>query len=87
MKVRLRFFARCREIAGESETELELEKGSTITSIREKLEQCFPELSSLGSSLLLAVNGEFAAPHLELKEGDEIALLPPMSGGQDDRNN
>jgi molybdopterin converting factor subunit 1 len=76
MKVAVRLFAGLRERAGVREVELELPEGAS-------LEQVWPALA-LGDEppgLLLAVNREYAARSAQLHEGDEVALIPPVSGG------
>lgn len=79
MKVKVRFFASCREIAGQPQVELELTKGETVSSVLNKIRHDFPRLSL--ADILVAVNQEFAAPGYVLHEGDEVALIPPVSGG------
>jgi molybdopterin converting factor small subunit len=44
-----------------------------------------PDLRELRTATRFAVNGEYATPEAALRDGDEVAFLPPMSGGQDDR--
>lgn len=79
MKIKIKFFASCREIAGTNEVELQVIKGETVSGIMTALRQKFPRLSL--SDIMVAVNQEFAAPGYILKDGDEVALLPPVSGG------
>ena len=79
MKIKIKFFASCREIAGTNEVELQVKKGETVSGILTALRQKFPRLSL--SDIMVAVNQEFAAPGYILKDGDEVALLPPVSGG------
>ncbi|WP_457630492.1 molybdopterin converting factor subunit 1 [Oceanithermus sp.] len=82
MKVKVRLFANYREIAGLSETGLELEEGATVASARRALEARFPGLDLGGG--MAAVNEELARPETPLRDGDELAFLPPVSGGSDD---
>lgn len=79
MRVKIKFFASCREIAGTNELELQVKKGETVSDVLNSLRQRFPRLSL--ADIMLAVNQEFAASDYILKDGDEIALLPPVSGG------
>lgn len=61
--------------------ELEVAEGTTIDDFKNIVEEKLPQLQGLCQSSLLAVDGEYASPHLTLKEGEEIAFLPPLSGG------
>ncbi|HEY6189166.1 MAG TPA: molybdopterin converting factor subunit 1 [Pyrinomonadaceae bacterium] len=81
LRVRVLFFGAAREIAGSAELELELQAPSRATSALEEVLSRYPELRRFGRSLLLAVNQEYAREDLELREGDELALFPPVSGG------
>jgi molybdopterin synthase catalytic subunit len=76
MHVRVRLFAVLRERAGASELELELPEGALV---RDALER----MASLteGVSAVMAVNHEYAEPATELHDDDEVALIPPVSGG------
>ncbi|MDO8490960.1 MAG: MoaD family protein, partial [Dehalococcoidia bacterium] len=82
MKITVRFFALYREIAGKSQIEIELRPGATVGELVEKLRSDFPALPH--TALIIAVNTDFAGSDRVLKDGDEVALLPPMSGGQAD---
>lgn len=82
MRVKVLFFALYREQAGLEATVLELPAGATIQQARQQLQTLYPRLSLAGG--IAAVNQQFAQPGRELQDGDELALLPPVSGGQDD---
>lgn len=58
---------------------MELEPGVSVAHLRERLRQVFPHLGEY--ELMVAVNGKYVGPRDELREGDEVALLPPFSGG------
>lgn len=79
MKVRVRFFASLRELVGQGQVEMELAPATTIAQLREIMNRRFPGLER--ASVRLAVNTQFAEPGQVLHEGDEIAWLPPLSGG------
>lgn len=79
MKVKIRFFASYRERVGASQTELELSEVKTISDLLQMVRRDFPELPD--APILVAINAEFVAPSYELHEGDEVALMPPVSGG------
>jgi molybdopterin converting factor subunit 1 len=79
MKVEIRFFARCREIVGEKQREVELEDGITLKDLKDLLMQEYPELKNL--RLIVSLNHAYADPMAELNDKDEIAVFPPVSGG------
>jgi molybdopterin synthase catalytic subunit len=79
--VRVRFFAGHRDIVGRSEQELALEDGATVGVAWEHLVGRYPRLAGYTGRLLFAVNQEFAEPATALAPGDEVAFIPPVSGG------
>ena len=81
--VRVLFFGMLRDIAGMRETSLELEPGSSLVTVFDHCAARFPRLAGLRSSIVVAANQEFADPAYIIRDGDEIALLPPVSGGSD----
>jgi len=81
MQVRVLFFGLLKDICGGPEDRLELPAGSTIGSVFDHYAHAFPRLRELASSIVLARNHEFATTREPLAEGDEVALLPPVSGG------
>ena len=83
MKIRVKCFAAAREIVGTGELVVELPEGSTLTQLFEQIRHQFPRLEGLTGSLLLSVNREYAPSDKKLAAGDEVALIPPVSGGAD----
>lgn len=79
MKIKVRFFASCREIVGKGLVELEVPPGKTVSALLSTVRQDFPSLSL--TNIMVAVNQEFTGPGYALHEGDEVALIPPVSGG------
>ena len=80
--VKVCFFAAAREQVGVDELPLELADGACTTSAAAKLLQMrYPQLEKLLPRCALAVNGEYVQSDTALKQGDELAVLPPMSGG------
>jgi len=79
LKVKVRFFASYRELVGQSEIEIEIARDATVTNLAQELKQRFPNLPS--PPLIAAVNAEYASPDCVLSDKDEVAFLPPMSGG------
>lgn len=80
IKIRLMTFGITRDMLGSSALELELPQGAKVSDLQRLLHDRFPALNRL-ASLLIAVNETYAAPELILHENDEIALIPPVSGG------
>src|SRR6266480_819549 len=79
--VRVLFFGAARDAVGKTELQLALESPATTSTAFETLLTTFPDLRRFGRSLLLAVNQEYAKLNLEVRDGDELAVFPPVSGG------
>lgn len=76
MIIRVRLFAGLRERAGRDVVELELPDGAQVADALTELEQI-----TAGTAVVMAVNRQYAAPEARLRAGDEVALIPPVSGG------
>jgi sulfur-carrier protein len=81
MSIRVLFFASLADIAGMRETSLDATDFPDVKSVFEKFARDFPSFESYRSSVLFALNSEFARPGSPVKDGDEIAFFPPVSGG------
>lgn len=81
MRIRLRVFASVREIVGSGELSLDVPDGCTLGQLVQRLGETYPRLRGLASSLLLAVNREYRPVEYPLADGDEVGLIPPVSGG------
>jgi len=81
MRVTVRLFARLRDIAGAAELSRPLDEGATVGTLWQQLVREFPELNAYERSISTAVNADYARMHERLKDGDEVAFLPPVSGG------
>jgi len=81
VKVKVRFFAASREAMGTGEIEQELPPGSTVEELMARLANEYPALRPYTRLIKVAVNRQYAAPETELREGDEVACLPPVGGG------
>jgi molybdopterin converting factor subunit 1 len=79
MKVRL--FARARELAGADCIDVDVPAGATVGDLRRRIGEAHPPLAKLVERSALAVNDEFADDGLTLPLNAEVALLPPVSGG------
>ncbi|MFQ3631010.1 molybdopterin converting factor subunit 1 [Roseiflexus sp.] len=77
----VRYFAAHREITGCSDETLALAPGTTVEALWEMLTERYPRLAGYSGRLLFAVNQEFAVAEQELHNGDEVAFIPPVSGG------
>ena len=85
MRVKVLFFGMLRDLVGCSEEQIEVEDDARLASIFERYSRRFPRLEEMSASIVMAQNQEFAPPEASLREGDEIALLPPVSGGSGER--
>ena len=83
MIVHLRFFASLRERLRCSELEWDLPCGATVDDLWRALCARYPQLVDLRSSMTFAVNREYVKGNHALSSGDEVALIPPVSGGMD----
>lgn len=81
MRVRVLLFAMLRERLGQRELEMKLPEGATVASLVEQLGKQYPGLRLRDLPLAVAVNQEYAAATHPLADGDEVALIPPVSGG------
>lgn len=80
MKCKIRAFGISRDIVGSRELEMDLPDGYTVSDLKKELFQKYPTFTDL-KSLYVALNNEYASEDAVLKAGDEIALIPPVSGG------
>src|SRR5881392_4415547 len=85
MQIRLRLFATYREIVGSRGLTWSARDGITLRELVDGIVAKYPRLADHRGSMLLAVNEAIVSPERVLNDGDEVALLPPVSGGADDR--
>lgn len=81
MRVRVLLFATYREVVGEKELAWTAEADTTLAQFLDAFVAAHPRLGPHRGSMMVAVNLEVAPPSSVLHEGDEVALLPPVSGG------
>ena len=81
VRIRVLFFGVIRDVVGLREDSLDLPAGGTLGSVFEHYAGRFPRLHDMAASTVLALNQQFSSPAAPLTEGDEVALLPPVSGG------
>ncbi len=83
MRVRVVYFGMLRDMAGRVQETVELKEGARLAELFSDLQKRIPGLSKFGGSLALSINYEYAPTDSPLHDGDEVALLPPVSGGAD----
>jgi len=81
MQLRILFFGMLKDLAGRGSDLLNLPEHATLGDVFSHYEELIPRLGKLAPSIAISINQEFAEPDSKLKEGDEIAFLPPVSGG------
>ena len=81
MKARVKLFAALREMAGESEIELDLPETATVAHVVRELDRRYSGMMKSGVPIMIAVNAEYVSQDHPIHEGDEIAFIPPVSGG------
>ena len=81
MTIRLKLFAIAKQLVGSDTIDFELKDGATIAELRETLLQRVPNLSPMRDTLRFAVNSEYADDDTKIRESDELACIPPVSGG------
>jgi len=81
MRVIVRLFGAVREAVGDVELSVELPEGARAADLRDLLADRHPVVAELGERLAVSVNLEVCSPEAVLRDGDEVAFLPPVSGG------
>lgn len=82
--LRIKSFAILREIIGKEQMTVQLprkDEGTSVADLRKKICELYPKISTQNIPFGIAVNAKVADERLIIKESDEIALLPPISGG------
>lgn len=80
-KIRVLLFGAAADRAGVRETELPPPESPSLEALWGVLAERYPELSPMRETLAFAVNGEYARAEARVAPGDEVAVLPPVSGG------
>jgi len=81
MRVRVLFFGMLKDLVERGHEDLSLPETATLQDVLGHYGGRFPRLSAMYSSIAMSINQEYAGPDSRLKDGDEVALLPPVSGG------
>jgi MoaE-MoaD fusion protein len=85
MQIRILFFGMLKDLAGRSGESLNLPEQSILSDVLVHYKKTDPRWNDLAASIAMSVNREYAGPQVKLKEGDEVALLPPVSGGAEEQ--
>ena len=84
MQVRLLFFASLKDIVGARQMQLEMPAGATVGDVLTRLETSYPRIKDYRRVVLTAVNEEYVDHRALVQDGDEVAIFPPVSGGEVD---
>jgi molybdopterin converting factor subunit 1 len=79
--MRILFFAQTKDIAGMAEMEMKISGTIRVEEVWEKLAAIQPRLAAFRKTTRLARNGEYVNAQTKFSDGDEVALIPPVSGG------
>src|SRR5262245_20307179 len=82
MNVRLLFFASLKDIVGARELRFDLPADSTVSDLLSRLEASYPRLKDYRQVVLTAINEEYVGKTARIADGDEVAIFPPVSGGE-----
>ena len=86
LRVTVRLFAGYRERVGSAEVAMDLPGGASVGDLAGEMLRQYPSLVSGSAMLVVAVNHEYRDHSYTLEDGDEVALIPPVSGGRNDRD-
>ena len=82
MQIRLLFFATLKDIVGARQMQLEVPAGSTVADVLTHLESSYPRIKDYRPVVLTAINEEYVDRGAQVRDGDEVAIFPPVSGGE-----
>jgi len=81
MKINVKFFALYRQLTGVRETVVEVGDGATVAEVWHQAQTMYPRLQGMSDTLVATVNLEYKSLETRLQDGDEVAFIPPVSGG------
>lgn len=79
--VSIRLYAGLRDLVGSRDIEMALPDGATVALLRSRVSQQYPAVAPLLPNVVCAVDEEYVSPEHVLRDGDHVALIPPVSGG------
>jgi molybdopterin synthase catalytic subunit/molybdopterin converting factor small subunit len=82
MRIRVLLFGQLKDIIGRQEDSLELAQGAKLSAVTSYYAEHFPKFQPMAASIACSLNQEYAAGSAALRDGDEVGLLPPVSGGK-----
>jgi len=80
-KVTVKYFSIHRDMTGKTEEEVQLDQGATLKDLLDRLIESYSRLKDAKDYTVISINGNFAEEKSKLKEGDVVALFPPVGGG------
>ena len=83
MNVKIRLFAGLHDLLGSREIAIELAEGATVATLRDELQRLYPIVTPYLPTLICAVDEEYVDPEHTLHDGDDVAIIPPVSGGSE----
>jgi sulfur-carrier protein len=81
VKVRLLYFAVLRDITGRSEVEVSMAEGTRAGEVWQSMRRDYKQLAAYDQPPMIAINETYATPDTQLRDGDELAFIPPVAGG------
>ena len=81
MRINVRLFARLRDIVGVGEIAIKVPDGATVSTVWDQLMGEYPDLRAYRETISAAVNADYSRMDAPVGDGDEVAFLPPVSGG------
>jgi molybdopterin converting factor subunit 1 len=81
VRVTVRLFARLRDLVGQGELARDVEAGATVATVWQSLVAEYPAIAPYAESMSCAINADYARMAAVVSDGDEVAFLPPVSGG------
>jgi MoaD family protein len=81
MKIRVHFWSYFKDLAGSADMEFQIDDGATVGTLLKDIHGRYPKLAAAAKSTLIAVGVDYQTSEHQLKDGDEVSLFPPVSGG------
>ena len=81
MEIKVLFFASCRDLVGKRQTSITMSDGASVSDLLARLAADHPRFTEMEASLMVSVNQAYVDRSQPLQDGDEAALIPPVSGG------